>query len=346
VPAKRFEMFYGQSGTGKSQGAKRVALRLAELAGLRARILVGDGSGNTYDDLVEMGAADVLDYTLRKNPLSTAQLLAEGYWPEDVNDPNSPLIPPSTPAKTTPNKLDEFGIYIIEGAAVMGLNYLMGEQVGGLAYRAARGEKIGMDSPIRVGDGEYKTVNGKLVFVPAFEGAGEFGANNPAHFGFAQRRELTIVQRSKMLPMEYVIWTSHERITEDKNSKELIAGPEFPGEAMTTKLQRDFHNVWHFDNPAVRQRQAETDKALGTKVDAVKSEYRVYPFDHYSANANIMVKYKAVTRNASATQLKPYYTGEPGDAVEEIYMRLKQLGLERVNKSKELFEAAKAKRAA
>lgn len=166
-------MFYGQSGTGKSEALKRIARLLAEATGLRARILVGDGSGQTYDDLVEAGIADVLDYTMRRNPLSTAQLLAEGHWPEDINDPESPLIPPSTAARTTPNVLSEFGFYGIEGAAVMGINYIMGEQVGGLAYRAAKGEKIGMDSPIRVGDGEYKTVNGKLVFTPAFEGAGE-----------------------------------------------------------------------------------------------------------------------------------------------------------------------------
>lgn len=317
---------------------------MAEGAGLRARILVGDGSGNTYDDLVEMGAAEVLDYTLRKNPLSTCNLLAEGYWPEDVNDPDSPLIPPSTPSRTTPNNLAEFGVYVFEGAAVMGLSYIMGNQVGGFRWRAARGEKIGMDTPIRVGDGEYKTVNGKLVFVPAFEGAGEFGANNPAHYGFAQGQLLPVIQRTKMLPMEYVIWTSHERITEDKNSKELIAGPEFPGEAMTTKIQKDFHNTWHFDNPAVRARGAATDAALGTKVDLVKSEYRVYPFAHYSANANITVKYMATTRNASANKLKPYYTGEPGDAVEEIYMRLKELGAQRVAESKTKFEAARQAR--
>jgi hypothetical protein len=337
-------MFYGQSGTGKSEAAKRIARLLAEAAGLRARILVGDGSGQTYQELVEAGVADVLDYTTRKHPLSTAQLLAEGYWPEDVNDADSPLIPPSTPARTTPNKLDEFGLYTFEGAAVMGINYIMGEQIGGLAQRAAKGEKIGMDSPIKVADGEYKMVNGKPVFVPYFEGAGEFGANNPAHFGFAQRRLLTILQRSKMLPMKFVIWTSHERITEDKNSKELVAGPEFPGEAMTTKLQRDFHNTWHFDNPAVRARGAVQDQALGTKADGVKSEYRIYPFDHYSANANVTVKFKAVTRNVSASKLKPFYTGEPGDAVEELYMTLKKIGAERANSTKEKFEAARAAR--
>lgn len=338
-------MFWGDTGTGKSQGAKRVALRLAEQAGLKARILVGDGSASTYDDLVEMGAAEVLDYTSRKYPQSTAQLLMEGHWPEDLNDPDSPLIKPSTPSFTTPNILSDYGIYIVEGAAVMS-QYLMGEQVGGYAYRAARGEKIGMDTPIRVGDGEYKTVNGKLTFVPAFEGAQEYGTNNPAHYGFAQGRMKGIMNRSKMLPMEYVIWTSHMRVVEDKNSKELVAGPEVAGEAITRDLQKWFHNAWHFDNPQARERAAATDATTKQKVDVIRGEYRVYPVDHYSANANITVKYRAVTRNASASELKPYYTGEPGDAVEELYRRLKELGAKRVNASKDLFAAARAKRAA
>jgi hypothetical protein len=347
VPAKRYEMFYGDSGTGKSEGAARVAKLVAESMGLRARILVGDGSARTYEaaGLVDAGIADILDYTGRKYPQSTAMQLLEGYWPEDPNDPDSPLLPPSTLAKSNSNNLSEFGVYIVEGAAVMS-NYLMGDQVGGYAYRAARGEKIGMDTPIRVGDGEYKTVAGKQVFVPAFEGAMEFGTNNPAHYGFAQGRMKTILNRGKILPMEYVIWTSHQRVVEDKLSKELVAGPEVAGEAITTKLQRDFHNTWHFDNPQARARATATDAVTAQKVDSIKGEYRVYPTDHYSANSNITVKFKAVTRGASAKDLKDYYTGEPGDAVEEIYMHLKKLGAERARASGALFEAAKAKRVA
>lgn len=345
MPAERYEMWYGESGTGKSEAIARIAKLVAEGAGLRARILVGDGSGQTYlaAGLVEAGIAEVLDYTTRKYPQSTCEQLLQGYWPEDINDPDSPLIPPSTPSFTTPNKLSEFGVYGVEGGAVMS-NYLMGDQVGGYAWRAARGEKIGMDTPIRVGDGEYKMEGGKLVFKPAFAGAGEFGTNNPAHYGFAQSRMKGIINRGKLLPMKYVIWTSHQRIVEDKLSKELVAGPEVAGEAITTKLQRDFHNTWHFDNPQARERQGATDQMTKQKVDVIRGEYRVYPVDHYSANSNITVKFKAVTRGASADLLKPYYTGKPGDAVEEIYMRLKELGAKRTLDMKAKFEAAKAAR--
>jgi hypothetical protein len=347
MPAKRFEMFYGPSGTGKSEAIARVARLIAEQLGLRARVLIGDGSYATYDyaGLIEAGIVDVVNFAARKFPLSTMDLLLKGWWPEDTEDPDSPLIPPSTTAKTTPNKLSEFGVYAWEGLTVGGF-YIMGDQPGGLANRAARGEKIGQDSPIRVGDGEYKTVAGKVQFNPAFEGAGEFGANPPAHYGVAQKRLSGLVQVAKMLPMEYVITTAHERAVEDNLSKEIIIGPEVPGSALTKSLQRDFNNTLHFDNPAKRI-GGQKDDHTGKQVDDIDAEFRIYTRDHYSANGNITYKYRAVTRGGvTADEMPLYLTGGPGDAIEEFYMRLKKIRAARASVNKEKFEAAKAARTA
>ncbi len=347
MPAKRYEMFYGESGTGKSEAAARIIRLMAEEAGMRARVLVGDGSRATYEyaGLIDAGIVDILDYSSRKHPLSTMELLTSGYWPEDVNDPESPLIPPSSPRKTTPNNLADVSNYVIEGLTVAGF-YIMGDQPGGLAWRASRGEKIGQDSPIRVGDGEYKLVGTKTVFVPAFEGAGEFGANPPAHYGMAQKRLSGLVQRAKMLPMEYVIWTAHQRAVTDKITNETVFGPEVPGSALTLSLQRDFNNTFHFDNPAKRvkgQKDEHTEKA----VDEYDPEYRVYIRDHYAGNALHTFKYKAVTRGGVTEEEMPtYFTGGPGDAIEEIYRRLKHIARQRAEKNKAMFDMARQKREA
>lgn len=345
MAAKRVEAFYGDSGTGKSEAAARVIRLMAEATGKKARVLVGDGSRATYEyaGLIEAGIVDIMDYTARKWPLSTMQLLTEGYWPEDADDPASPLIAPSTPAKTTPNKLSEFGVYVIEGIAVGGL-YIMGDQEGGLSYRSGKGEKIGQDSPIRVGDGQYVLDGTKTVFKPAFAGAGEFGANPPSHYNVAQRRILTMVDRSKMLPMEFVIWTSHQRAVEDKLSKEVVVGPEAPGGALTTGLQRIFNNTLHFDNPQKRVKIGDGKDDFTQKVvDDIASEFRIYTRDHYAATPNITYKFKAVTRGGVTEKEMPdYLTGGPGDAIEEFYMRLKKLGAGRAAELKAKFEAAQA----
>lgn len=346
------ELFYGESGTGKSEAAARVIKLMAEQAGMRARVLVGDGSRATYEfaGLIDAGIVDIMDFSNRPYPLSTMEKLLEGWWPEDVDDVRSPLVPPSTPAKTTSNKLTDFGIYVIEGLTVAGF-YIMGNQPGGLAWRSARGEKIGQDSPIRVGDGTYKTVGTKLVFEPAFEGAGEFGANPPAHYGMAQKNLSGLIQRAKVLPMEYVIWTAHQRAVEDKLSKEILVGPEVPGSALTASLQKDFNNTLHFDNPAIRVKAREKDDLTGKVGDELRSEYRLYTRDHYSANDKITFKHKAVTRGGMKVgegedEMPEYLTGAPGDAIEEFYMRLKQIAATRAKVNRAAFEAARAKVAA
>lgn len=330
--AKRLEMFYGESGTGKSEGAAAIAKQAAEEAGLPSRALIGDGSKATYHDagLVDAGVMEVFDYTTRPFPLTTFQQIAEGYWPADVTDPTSPMLP----LGHKDNPVRRYGAYIFEGLSV-GALYVMGDNEGGLSYRSGKGEKIGQDSPVRVGDGTYDRL-GK--FQPSFEGAKEFGANPPSHYGFTQRRMLTYVDRSKVIPAEFVIWTAHQKAVEDKLSKEIIVGPEVAGDALTRNLQRIFNNTWHFAI-ATKRVSGKKDEHTQKAVDELDAEYRVYTRDHFDSGGTVQFKFKAVTRGVSASELDPYYVGEPGEAVLQIYGLVKQKALARATATKAAFEA-------
>jgi len=341
--ANRTECFYGEPGTGKSEAANRVAELVATETGLTTRVLLGDGSRATYEDSGLIGAniAQVLDYTARDYPLSTLEQLCEGWWPEDVDDPRSPLVPPSTPAKRTTNDLSSVGVYIIEGLSVAG-TYLMGDQKGGLAYRSGRGEKIGQDSPIRIVDGDVDRLGN---FVAGSGPGGQFGANPPSHYNVAQRRVLTCVDRSKTLPMKWVIWTGHQRAVEDKISKEVLVGPEVVGGALTSQIQRVFNNTLHFVTAAKRVKggkDAHTEKAA----DDLDLEYRIYTRDHYSPDGNVTFKYKACTRGVSADVMPAFLTGAPGEAIEDFYLRIKAERLKRMEATKTAFDAARAGKAA
>lgn len=332
--AKRLELYYGAGGTGKSEAALRVIKLMNEATGKKARVFLGDGSQATYDDsgLVDAGIIETLDFGARDWPTSTLNQLAEGWWPADPQDPKSPLIAP------TPASIANIGVLVGEGLSVGGL-YIMGDSKGGLAYRAARGEKIGTEVSYRYIDGETDALGNFKDNKDHTNGPGmAFGANGLAHYGAAQKRILGVVERSKSVPVDYMIWTAHERAAEDKLTKETIVGPEVAGGALTANMQRHFNNTLHF--VTAEKRGKETDEfslKLITDLDVV---YRIYTRDHFSPQGTVQIKFKACTRGMAAGNgpiydktgklisdddtMPLFFTGaRPGDAIEAFYARLK-----------------------
>ena len=325
--AKRNEMYYGQSGTAKSENSLAVIRAVAQL-GKRARVYVGDGSAATYLDsgLVDAGIVEVFSWEGRDWPISTLNRMAEGYRPADPNDPTSPLVP------ATPKELSEIGVWVFEGLSVAGL-YIMGDQTGGLAYRAGRGEKICQDAPYAIIDGETdragKPIAGKSEV---------YGGNPLSHYGVAQKRLLGVLERSKALPGEFVIWTAHERSAEDKISRETVIGPEAAGGAMTSTLQRYFGNTLH--HATAERRTKAKDEHTQKQVDELDVEYRIYTRDHISPTT--MTKYKAVTRGGLTHEEMPQFlTSEtPGEAILEFYNRLREAKVKRIAAAQAMFKPA------
>lgn len=327
--AKRNPLFYGPSGSAKSENAKRIIENMHRDTGKKARVIVGDGSAATYEDLVADGVVELVDYTIRDYPTTTLQQLLDGYWPADPLDPFSPMVAPMTADK---KRIDyeklaaTYAVQVNEGVSVAGL-YILGDKKGGLAYRSARGEKLGQDSPIRYVDGEVDQLGN-----PKDPNALIFGGNPLSHFNIAQKRLLGIIDRGKALPYEYNVWTAHERSAEDRLSKETVIGPEAAGGALTANLQRHFDDTLHMTT--AEKRAKEKDDFTGKMVDDNDVEFRLYTRDHYSPMGNVMVKYKAVTRNVPAGDgadglSMPLYivAAKPGDGIEEFYMRKKVYAL-------------------
>lgn len=311
--AKRNEMFYGPSGTGKSEAALRVIkLVLAQRPGTVARVVVGDGSAATYEEsgLVDAGLIKVASWEGRNWPITTLNQLAEGFWPQDPHNPASPLL------KLSNEELAKTSVWVFEGLSVAG-QYVMGDQKGGLAYRAGQGEKIGQDSPVRVVDCEQD----KLGNCKQGTGPGEhYGGNPIAHYQFAQKRLLGWVERIKALPGEFTITTAHERAAEDKQSKETVIGPEVAGGALTAGMSKYFGNTLHFTH--AEKRAKVKDEHTGRMGDDLDVEFRIYTRAHISPTTDI--KYVAVTRGGlTAEEMPLYLTSEvPGNAIEEFYSRL------------------------
>lgn len=314
--AKLIDCFYGQSGTGKSESIRALMVHFYQQFGLTSRAMVGDGSRATYEDLEEEGICEIVDYTVRPWPLSTFQQLCDGYWPDtaDIRDPLAPLKAPK------PEDLLKLGVVAIEGLAV-GSQYIMGDMKGGLAEQAGRGIKIGQDSPVVAKDVEYDN-NGNPI---RNTGTGlSFGGNPVAHYGFAQRRLLANVERSKRFP-NMVIWTSHEMAAENKISKEKLIGPEVAGQALTANLPRHFNNTLHFATAASKAKKK--DDHTEKMVDELDVEFRIYTRDHFDAEGNNFVKYKSITRGIPPSRdggkdggMHLFLTSNvPGESILEFY---------------------------
>lgn len=319
--AKRIECFYGQSLTGKSEALASVIEQIFVQDGLRSRVIIGDGSKATYidrglvdEDDMRKGIVEIVDFSIRDFPMTTLKLLTQGYWPEDVNNPQSKLVPPK------PEDLKNLGVFGVEGLSVAG-TYIMGDAKGGLAEQAARGIKIGQDSPVRSED-VIRDATGKVT-----EGPGTvFGGNPMSHYGFAQRRLLTFVEQTKAFP-HIVIWTAHEKSTQDKISGEKLVGPEAVGEAITSNLPRVFNNTLHFTT-ASRKKEKVKDEHTEQMIIDLDTEFRIYTRDHFHPDGTALVKYKAGTRGGlpafdakTAPDGMPLYltSDKPGQSILEFY---------------------------
>jgi hypothetical protein len=309
--SSRIDLFYGDPGTGKSRSILELIIQVFKATGKTARVYVGEGSGATYRDsgLVDAGIIALMDYSTRDYPLTVTQQITDGWWPADVDDPQSPLAPLS------PTERTKTGLWIFEGISVMGL-YMMGNRKGGLAWQAARGIKIGQDSPFMVQDADIDPA-GRYILK---SGTGEkFGGNPQSHYGMAQTNMLDRIERSKALP-GWVIWTGHEVSAEDKKTGEKCIAPEMAGQAKSANLARTFNYTLHFTT-ALRDggRTKVKDAHTGVDVKQAGREYRIYTQDHYDPDGATGLLYRAQVRAPMPETVQLYYAGGPGQGIVQLY---------------------------
>lgn len=310
----RIDCYYGPPGAAKSSAIAAVIAQLFQETGKKSRVLIGDGSAATYVDsgLVDAGACELMDYTIRDWPISTLEQLCEGAWPADPLDPKSKMMP------ATPHTMANLALTGIEGISMVGL-YIMGDKKGGLAQRAGAGEKIGQDSPIQIIDG---TVDAAGRWDKK-EGTGRaYGGNPPSHYNVAQKRLAGIIERSKMLP-GWVIWSAHERAAANKLTGETVIGPEGAGEAATAQLPRIFNNTLHFTT--AEKAVKEADAHTGAQISMLDTVYRVYTRNHFRPEGKMFVKYLATTRIKYPDMMPLFLESDiPGHSILEFYRIIEQ----------------------
>lgn len=272
------DLVYGVSGVGKTTWWLQMAKAVYAATGKRTRWYLGDGGGTTIhvaggvrgraeldSELNPDGYIEIFTYNLLEHPLETTQRICEGWWPGREGKLHS----------TTNDEWAEIGLVVYEGLTFMS-DYIMGNRIGGLAHRMAKGEMLNNDASFKLKDGELM-----------------FGGNARTHYGFTQRRMVDLVERSAGLPC-HVGWTAHERKVEDEDARQTWIGPDVCGTQLTTKIGASFGNTIHLHT--VKGTVKAKDEATKKDVERVVLSRRAYTRSHYDPEGSHFVRYYANTR--------------------------------------------------
>lgn len=275
-------LVYGQGGLGKSTLLAQLAAHVWKTKKKHTRIVGADGGGvKPFKMLIDEGIVHYwpIDLWDEKSIFSTLDLATKGWWPEDVNYPNSPLLAPYRDWKAcphcggdtgavghaSPTKCAACGKAIPPGARLdRQIEYLNGmDQVGAVCFEGATAFGNLLLSRLRTIDpsGGHQIKDGNFTIA-------QLGQQ---HYGNAQTYLQQYIANTRTLPVEMVVWTALELRGTDDGGKPIF-GPAMPGKKLTTLCIPWFTDVIHLDGVA------EGRDTL-TGVDKVKRQLFLAP--HY-----------------------------------------------------------------
>ena len=281
-------LMYGPSGSAKTSLIGTFITGMYRATGKRSRLYNVDGGIDTVDYHRQNGLLDVAEFLQRPFPFEALVDASTGAWPSDLADPTSPCIPPflmryvaeCMPCKNRPydqdkpctsthvkctkcgsdiavrprrahnplNDLSKIGLVAYEGITGFSEKLLDNQ-----ADRSAKGEKIGGDIAVRFKDGNV-----------------DVGSNTQSSYGVAQRRIKQAVEASRLLPVDYVIWTAHKDRGTDDMKRVPVFGPKLAGHAATDDAPRWFGQTF-----------SVTDWPVPGKNGAIEVEKRIYVSNYY-----------------------------------------------------------------
>ncbi len=225
------DLVYGMSDSGKTKQAEDLAVYIRRTMGrdkvLRLASCSGGGWG-TVEGAVRAGLIKPTWLRDRQFPYEVVDLISQGYWPEDPENPESPLIAP----KLQPDWATVGGIYI-DGISEIA-EWLM---ISSTESEAAGKAKYSAESAVA----KFK------------DGASSYSSPSRALYGVIQNHVTKCVYQSKGIPGVFVGWTALEmKGMDEEGTRTPVYGPDIIGKAKTAKAPSWFDNVLHLQRDAAR----------------------------------------------------------------------------------------------
>lgn len=260
------QLWYGVTGVGKTSQIGRVARWWYERNGTVSRLISGDSGWGPCDQEISEGIIEPwnIQGLSAQDPRPVLIYLSEGYWPQADIGKIRMVAPTLQDGRLTTKDGKTVGCYFIEGLQTIS-SMLLQDHI-----RNQR--KIGQDvvgswneSITLVGqDGKdvVKTVVGAKAA--------------PSHYGQVQEQMLLdLVPRFARLPVDLVVWTSHEAKGEDdKVDGRAILGPASVGVAAVGRTPQCFADTFHLTANNQYQYNAQTKQAK------LVEDYRAYFVSH------------------------------------------------------------------
>lgn len=257
--AKNTLLIYGAGGLGKTTFLSHLAAWTFKKTGKKTRIITADGGGTRpYAPLIEEGVVECwsIDTWDEKSVFANYDLATKGWWPEDIGEPNSLLLPCKEEYRECPICSQDMKL---SGPGVPTTCPICKKALP----NAVRPRK------------KMRLINGfENVGAVCFEGLTAFGDNlkrrlrdiDPSggrsikdgdftiaqlgqqHYGDAQTYMQQYVANSRSnIPVDTVVWTALELRGGDDGYGKPVYGPALPGKKLTSMCIPWFTDVLHLD---------------------------------------------------------------------------------------------------
>jgi len=196
--------------------------------------------------LIDIGIIDVVDLRTSANPLVSLRKLSYGWWMTETGKLG--------PAVSETWLMDNISCYLVEGLT----------SISDMLMEDAR------DKQRQIGQAP----------VGKFTEEDEKFCNNPLdHYGFVQREVLARVRSFATLPVEMVLFSSHEARGEESDSRAAIRGPGLAGTAATDKVGKEVGNLIHFEiySELTEDTNQQTRKKTTRVIPSVKAFFVPHP---------------------------------------------------------------------
>jgi hypothetical protein len=256
-------LIYAQGGMGKSTLLAQLAAYVKKHRGLKTRIIGADGGGTkAFKPLMDKGIVDYwpIDLWDEKSMFHTLDFATKGYWPSDVDTPNSDLLPPTKEFRPC-NKCEKDSGSV--GLAQVAKCIACGETFGPGVRLPKKIELIDGAEEVGATCLEGATAFGNLLLnrlkkqdptngYNVKDGDAIISAPGQNHYGMAQSYMAQYVGNTRKLPYEFAAWTALEIRGKGETDEKPIFGPKFPGKALTEACIPWFTDVFHVDGQATK----------------------------------------------------------------------------------------------
>jgi len=219
---------YGPTGTFKTTAIAHMARYIAERYGKSTLLLSADGGGwSPCQEEIDAGMIRPFRVDTATIPLPMIRKVSQGYWPANPEERDVSRVDFRRP------DWSEIGAVAVEGFTSIGTMLMR--------HLADKNIKTGEE-------GTSKFV--QPIVVEGQVTMESFAGSSKGHYGFAQNQLYGMTMNFISLPVEYVLFTAHEKRMED-DDRTTVYGISVPGKAIGPLVPTWIGDLLHAQDYAV-----------------------------------------------------------------------------------------------